>query len=73
MAENNHKGKVREKLAYIFGGGLVAYYFVKLIAGASGVVIPDWVTGDLTQLGTITGMIVAFYFGGEYGGQKPEE
>ena len=72
VENNNRKGRVRERLAYILVGGLVAYFFAKLAIGAAGIAIPEWVSTDLMQLGTIAGMVVAFFFGGEYGGQKPE-
>lgn len=64
----NTKSKVRQILAYLFGGGTVAYFFVSLfgkIAYGVDISVP-------TELVTLTAAVVAFYFGTEAGKEKPE-
>ena len=77
MAENNketnRKKITRQRLAWTFGGGLVVYFFARLlIYPIANIVIPENIAGDLQYFVTLTAVILAFYFGAEYGGQKPE-
>jgi len=65
---NNNKSKVRPILAYLFGGGVVAYFFVSLfgkIAYGTEISVP-------TELITLAAAVIAFYFGTEAGKEKPE-
>ena len=65
---NNIKVRVRERLAYLFGGGLIAYFFVSLIGKiACGVeiIVPN-------ELVILVTAVLAFYFGTEAGKEKPE-
>ena len=70
--QNNRKGKVRERLAYMFGGGIVAYFFTRLIIAVSGIQIPDSIAGDLQAFASVATAVVVFYFGAETGKEKPE-
>lgn len=71
--EANRKKITRQRLAYLFGGGLVVYFFARLfIISIANIVIPENVAGDLKSFVTLTAVILAFFFGAEYGGQKPE-
>ena len=69
---NNQKTKTRRMLAYGFGFGLVAYFFARLAISIVGIVIPDAISADLQQFVTLTAAVIAFYFGGETGKEKPE-
>lgn len=72
---NNSKRRkniVRERLAYIFGGGIVAYFFAKLAIGVIGIQLPDYISADIQTFVTLAGVIIAFFFGGEIGKEKPE-
>jgi len=73
MSNNNQEKKItRRRLAYAFGFGLVGYFFTRLVITVVGISIPDAISADLQQFVTLTGMILAFFFGGEFGGEKPE-
>lgn len=64
----NNKHKVQTVLAYLFGGGVVAYFFVSLfgrIAYGVEIVVP-------TELIILATAIITFYFGTKAGSEKPE-
>lgn len=67
MENNNRRARVREKLAYIFAGSLVAGFFLTIVGKMLGydVALPEAIT-------SIMGTIIAFYFAGEYSREKPE-
>ena len=67
MTNNNQRARVRERLAYIFAGTLVAGFFLTILGKMLGydVAVPETITG-------IMGTIIVFYFAGEYSREKPE-
>lgn len=65
---SSNKEKVRPVLAYLFGGGVVAYFFVSLfgkIAYGTEIVVP-------TELIILATAVITFYFGTKAGSEKPE-
>ena len=69
MADNNRRARVRERLAYLFGGALVGELFFILGAKLAGIDIPAI---EALGISAVLGNIVAFYFAGEYSREKPE-
>lgn len=69
---NNNKAKVRQRLAYMFAGGLIGYIGARLAIAVVGIQIPENIAGDLQILATIAGNIIAFFIGGDIGKEKPE-
>ena len=68
MAENNRRGRVQERLAYLFGGGVIAYFFVSLFGKiAYGIEIS--VPNELIILATA---VISFFVGTKAGSEKPE-
>jgi len=69
MPDNNRRARVRERLAYLFGGALVGELFLILTARLMGIEVP---VPEAIGLSAILGMIITFYFAGEYSREKPE-
>lgn len=68
MENKNLKPKVRQNLAYLFGIGLVAYFFLSL----AGKIFYGIDISVPTEFITLTTAVVLFYFGTEAGKEKPE-
>lgn len=66
---NNRRAKVRERLAYYFTGGLLGEVAAIIIGKFVGVEVAST---EVLMLGGFMGMILLFYFVGEYSREKPD-
>lgn len=69
MPENNRRAKVRERLAYLFGGGVLGEVAAIIVGKFVGVEVAST---EVLMLGGFMGMILVFYFAGEQSREKPE-
>ena len=68
MPENNRRGRVRERLAYMFGYALIGEVAAIIIGKFVGVEVAST---EVLMLGGFMMMILIFYFVGEYSREKP--
>lgn len=69
MPNNNRRARVRERLAYLFGGGILGETAAIIAGKFVGIEVAST---EVLMLGGFMGMILGFYFMGEYSREKPE-
>lgn len=69
MADNNLRAKVRERLAYAFAAGILGEVAAIIAGKFVGIEVAST---EVLMLGGFMGMILLFYFAGEYSREKPE-
>lgn len=69
MPDNNRRARVRERLAYIFGGGILGETAAIIAGKFVGIEVAST---EVLMLGGFMMMILSFYFMGEYSREKPE-
>lgn len=69
MPDNNRRARVRERLAYLFGAGLLGEVAAIIAGKFVGIEIAST---EVLMLGGFMVMILMFYFVGEYSREKPE-
>ena len=69
MPDNNRRARVRERLAYLFGAGVLGETAAIIAGKFVGIEVAST---EVLMLGGFMGMILVFYFGSEYSREKPE-
>jgi len=69
MANNDRRARVRERLAYMFTGGLLGETAAIIVGKFVGVEVAST---EVLVLGGFMGMILVFYYGCEQSREKPE-